>query len=117
MWMHTAPLVRNDLRRIEGGPPYCAVPVRRINPHAVAKTKAVKALADLQHELTFFIELEQLRGDGTEQWTAQSGARQHEDVSLGVNRYCGYLAQVHLCRVFEVIRHRFIRDLGRQLRP
>ena len=70
----------------------------------VREFEAVEVLADLAKKLDVAIELEQLR---------MPAAVIHEDVALRVHGDAGHLAEVHVRRQFQKVRHRIERDVGR----
>src|SRR5256885_3971430 len=81
----------------------------------------IQVLADLPHELSFGIELEQLRSRRRVGRARGVAARQDEDVPLRVHRDAGDFAEIQVLRQLERVgpvernlRHRVLRRYGRR---
>src|ERR1039458_3074 len=74
--------------------------------HGVGFRPGIEALANFAQELAFGTELEQLRRSGAIGRTAGAvGAREHENVALGINGHAWNLAEIHPERKLEEVRN------------
>ena len=77
-----------------------------VDAHAVGFGPRVQAPPDFAQELALGTELEQLRRRRAIGWTAGAvGAREYEDVALGINRYARDFAEIHPGRKLEEFRN------------
>src|ERR1035441_2418594 len=77
-----------------------------VDAHGVGFGPGVEALANFAQELAFGTELEQLCRRGAIGRTAGAvGAREHENVALGINGHTWNLAEIHPERELEEVRN------------
>ena len=93
--------------------------VVRVHAYGMAERPGVQVLADLAHEISFGIELEQLRRGGGVGRARGVAARQDEDVPLRVHRDAGDFAQIQVLGQLERVgpvernlRHRVLCQYG-----
>ncbi|MEI9923399.1 MAG: hypothetical protein WDN50_07605 [Bradyrhizobium sp.] len=85
--------------------------VVHVDAHAVGKGPGIETLADLADEIALGGEFEQLGCGRRIGWTAGAiGAREHEDVALGVHGHTGHFAKIHAVRQLREIRLRNRRE-------
>ena len=83
-----------------------------IDFHRVGERPGVKVVADLAQKPAIGVELQKLRSARAVGRASAIATREHEDVSLGIDRHTRHFAEIQIGRKFQQIGHRLILNFG-----